>query len=167
MTKAARYLGQGMVYVLFAAVIGYFSDSPAYTHLPADMAVVKLSFGHSGAHTSECRRLSADEIAALPPNMRRPLDCPRGRVPVVVEVTLDGNPLYAASLQPAGLSGDGLSRVYKRFIVPPGPHRIVARLRDTTRADGFDYETVRDIELHPLQNLVIDFRAERGGFIFD
>ncbi|MBT5414797.1 MAG: hypothetical protein HOH66_07665 [Rhodospirillaceae bacterium] len=167
MTRIARYLGQIAVYALFAAVIGYFSNSPAYTHLPADRALIKLSFSHGGAPISECRRLSAEEIAALPPNMRRPLDCPRERVPVVVELTIDGDVLYSASLPPAGLSGDGQSRVYTQFVVPPGPHRVRVRLRDTARTEGFDYEAVRELELRPLQNFVIDFRAERGGFIFE
>lgn len=167
MTRIGRYLGQVAVYVLFAAVIGYFSNSPAYTHLPADRALIKLSFSHGGAPISECRRLSAEEIAALPPNMRRPLDCPRQRVPVFVELAIDGNVLYAASLPPAGLSGDGQSRVYARFVVTPGPHRVRVRLRDTARTEGFDHVAVRDLELRPLQNLAIDFRAARGGFIFE
>ncbi len=116
---------------------------------------------------SECRRLTAEEIAALPENMRRPLDCPRWRLPVIVELELYGATIYSGSLPPTGLAGDGPSKVYERFPVTPGHHQLVARLRDSNRAEGFDYQHTADVDLAPGQNLVIDFRAETGGFIVE
>ena len=163
---AVRYAGQGLVYALLALVLGYLSDSPAYTHFPPDRAQIKLSLAHGAARKGGCRRLSAEEIARLPPNMRRPTECPRERLPVVVEIILDDAVLYRASLPPTGLAGDGPSRAYRRFAVAPGPHRLVARLRDSERDEGFDYERAAWIELAPGQSLAIDFRAETGGFIF-
>ena len=50
------WLGQALLYALFALIIGYFSNSPAYRHLPADQALIKLSFSHQGKLISECRR---------------------------------------------------------------------------------------------------------------
>lgn len=165
MARALRYLGQGAVYLLLALGIGYFSDRPAHTHFPPDMALIKLSFAH-GAQKEECRRRTEEELAALPPNMRRPMVCARERLPVEVELLLDGAPLYRAVLPPTGLAGDGPSRAYERFAVPPGAHELVARLRDSDRAAGFDYERTAVVELAPGQSLAIDFRPEMGGFIF-
>ena len=102
----------------------------------------------------------------LPPNMRRPMDCKRGRMALLIELELDGKILYRDELPPSGLSGDGASTAYRKFPVPAGSHQLVARLRDSRREEGFDYEKVMEIALAPQQNFVIDFRPELGGFLF-
>jgi hypothetical protein len=79
MVKPLGYLGQGAVYLLLGLGIGYFSDRPAHTHSPPDMALIKLSFAH-GAQKEDCRRRTAEELAKLPPNMRRPMVCSRERL---------------------------------------------------------------------------------------
>ena len=164
--KPARITGQTIAYTAFVVFIGYFSFSPAYTHVDPEMALIKLSFSHGGAHRGGCRRLSPEEIAKLPPNMRRPMDCPRERVPVLVELHLDGKLLYRESLAPAGLWGGGQSSTYQRFQVPPGKHHLVARLRDSERDEGFDYESEARVVLDPRQNFVVEFRAGEGEFRF-
>lgn len=166
MAEVLRYVGQGFVYLLLAVGLGYFSDSPAYTHFPPDLALIKLSLTHGGKPKGECRRLTAEEIAALPQNMRRPLDCPRERLPLLVDLTIDGANLYHAWLPPGGWAGDGPSQVYQRFVVEPGSHRITARLRDSAREEGFDYAGEIETTLTPGQNFVIEFRSETGGFTF-
>jgi len=166
MADVTRYLGQAAIYAVSALVLGTFSDRPAYTHFPPDMALIRLAFVLGAARREPCRRLSPEELAELPPNMRRPQACSRARVPVLVELELDGEVLYRASLPPTGLAGDGPSRVYERFAVPPGRHELIARLRDSRRDEGFDYEERVEVELEPEQSLAIAFRAETGGFIF-
>ncbi|RMD70575.1 MAG: hypothetical protein D6819_03930, partial [Gammaproteobacteria bacterium] len=158
-----RWLGQALAYGFFAGLLGYFSTSPAYVHLPPGKALVTLSFSHAAQHRGECRRLTPEEIAALPPNMRRPLDCPRGRLPIFVEMALDGRVIYRASIPPSGLAGDGPAGVYQRFPVEAGRHRIAVRMRDSAREEGFDYEGIFDITLKPRQHFVIDFR--KGRFV--
>jgi hypothetical protein len=56
--------------------------------------------------------------------------------------------------------------VYHRFPVAAGRHEFVARLRDSRRSDGFDYEGSAVLELVPQQNLAIDFQPDAGGFLF-
>ena len=164
MNQALKYVGQGVFYVAIAALIGYFANAPSYSRVPPDHALIKLSFTHGGVHKGECRRRTAEELAKLAPNMRKPMDCPRERLPVTVELDLDGKMVYAGVLPPTGLSGDGPSRTYQRFVVPPGPHRLIGRLRDTVRAEGFDYVMEREVDLAPGQSLSIDFDAVTGGF---
>jgi hypothetical protein len=164
--KPTRIIGQAVAYAAFVAFIGYFSFSPAHTHADPQMAVIKLSFSHGGARKGGCRRFTPEEIAALPPNMRRPMDCPRERVPVLVELHLDGGLLYRESLLPAGLSRGGQSSTFQRFQVPPGEHHLVARLRDSERDEGFDYESEARVVLGPRQNFVIEFNAAEGEFGF-
>ncbi|MCC7045485.1 MAG: hypothetical protein IT562_02115 [Alphaproteobacteria bacterium] len=160
-----RYAGQAVIYGAFGLLIGYFSASPSYTYTPADRGEVKLSFSHGGQKRGGCRQLSAEEIAKLPPNMRVARSCPRERVPLLVEMDVDGKTLYRAILPPSGLSGDGASRAYRRFGLAPGPHRLGLRLRDSDRAEGFDYERAFDVVIEPRQNIVVDFRTEAGGFV--
>jgi hypothetical protein len=166
MASLSKYIGQAIAYVLFAAVTGYFATQPAYTYFAPDKAQIKLSFGHAGDHETECRRLTQEELNQLAPNMRRPLDCPRRRLPVLIELELDGELLYSAELPPSGIAGDGVSTAYKTFAVEPGQHQLVTRLRDSNRTEGFDYEKTSGITLSPQQNFVIDFHPSRGGFLF-
>ena len=164
--KPTRIVYQVVAYLLFAAVVGYFSASPSYTHFDPDMAQIKLNFSHSGQRKSECRRLTPEEIAKLAPNMRRPMDCPRERLPVRVELILNGTVLFSDSLPPSGIARDGKSSAYQRFTVAPGRHHLIARLRDSAREEGFDYEHEAEIQLAPRQNFVVDFKSDSGGFIF-
>jgi len=166
MMRPQYFIGQAILYALFAGGVGYLSTSPVYSPIEPDQAVIKLSFSHVGKRTGECRPMSPQEIAQLPPNMRHTLDCPRGRLPVLVELEMDGELLIRRSLQASGLSHDRASSIYQKVRVPPGHHRLTARLRDSARTEGFDYERSAEITLAPQQNFVVDFHAENGGFVF-
>ena len=166
MSSVLRAFAQIALYAAFGAVVVAFSAFPPYTRIDSDSAVIKLSFSHAGALREPCRTLSAEELAALAANMRSGVDCPRERVPVVVELEIDGERVYRAVLSPSGIAGDGSSSVYERFEVPTGPHRIRVRLRDTVRESGFDHEGAAEVRLAARQSFVIDFRAELGGFRF-
>ena len=160
-----RYLvGQIIAFTLFAIGLGYFSNSPTYTHHDPEMAQIKLSFSHASQHKEECRRLSPEEIAALAPNMRHPMDCPRKRVPVLVEMIVDGNILLRKSYVPTGLAQDGATSAYEKVSVTPGQHNLTIRLRDSNRGEGFDYEDSINISLVPRQQFVIDFRNSSFQF---
>ena len=162
----ARYAGQAIAYAAFIALLGFFATAPAYDPIDPDAAMLKLSFVHVGQRKVECRKLSPDEIAQLPPNMRLTFDCPRERLPVMVELELDGKLLLRRELAASGLSHDRASSIYQKFVVAPGRHFVTARLRDSARTEGFDYTRSTEVELKPRQNFVVDFRAEAGGFIF-
>lgn len=166
MGNAMKYAGQALVYGAIMVMLGYFATQPAYRHFPEGYARITMTFSHGGKHKGGCRRRTAEEIAKLPPNMRRPFDCPRNRLPVYVQLQVDGYTVYEESLKPTGVQSDGPSRAYKGIKVAAGPHKIIARLRDSDRTEGYDYERDADVVLKPSQHLVIKFRAEAGGFVF-
>ena len=166
MRRVLRLLGQSAAYLLLAALIGHFSDSPAYQYFPADRALLRLVVIQGGERVDKCRRLSAAERAKLVRNMRKKFDCPRRRVPITAELSMDGAVLYHASRPPTGLSGDGPSKVYERFAVTPGQHHIEVRLRDSKRSEGYDFVGSADITLRAGQNYVIGFEKDMGGFQF-
>jgi hypothetical protein len=162
-TRTAAWLGQVLLYGLFALAIGVFSHWPTYQHLAPDQALIKVSFTHAGKPVGDCRALTGPELARLPPNMRAPMQCPRERSPVTVEVDIGGVPALRRVAPPAGLSRDGASAVYHRLQVRAGAQRIVVRLNDDVRSAGFTYQREAIVTLVPAQILVIDFDAEKGG----
>ena len=167
MINPLRLAGQAVVYAGFAVLIGYFASAPAYRYFNGRDAVLSVSFSHGAQRKGDCHKRTREELQKLAPNMRKPVSCPRERLPLVVELELDGKPLYTASLPPTGLSKDGPSHLYKKFVIPTGHHTLVARLRDSNRAEGFDYDARFDIDLAPAQNLALDFRRDIGGFVLN
>lgn len=162
-SKPLAWLGQALLYGLFALIIGVFSHWPPYRHLAPDQALIKFSFNHQGKPVSECRVATPQELAKLPPNMRAPLVCPRERSPITVELELDGAQALRHVAQPSGLSHDGASAFYRRLQVAAGSHRLVVRLKDDVRSAGFDYVREASVTLEPAQILVIDFDPGKGG----
>ncbi|MBI3524248.1 MAG: hypothetical protein HY066_06920 [Betaproteobacteria bacterium] len=160
------WVAQGLLYALFALGIATFSSWPHYRQLPAGQALIKLSFTHTGKRVADCVQRTPAELAKLSPNMRAPLQCPRERSPVIVEVDLDGTLAYRHVAEPSGLSRDGASTVYRRLQVPADQHRLAVRLKDNTRSAGFDYNRTETLTLKPGQILVIDFDAEKGQITF-
>jgi hypothetical protein len=163
MLKPLAIAGQVLLYGAFAGFIGVFSSHPVYRHLAADQALLKLSFSHAGQLARECHRRTPEELAKLAPNMRAPLDCPRERSPVTVEVDIGGVPALRRVAAPSGLSRDGASAVYHRLQVAAGAQRIAVRLNDDARQAGFTHQREATVTLAPAQILVIDFDAEQGG----
>lgn len=166
MTRPLPLLGQFVTYAVFAAVLGVFANGPAYAPAPPEKAQIVLSLIHGGKPAGECRDRSAAELAKLAPNMRRKLECPRARVPLLVELNVDGVLLFHESLPPKGFAKDFPSHVHRRFVVEPGKRRIDVRLRDSNRSEGFDYESTVEMTLGPRQSAAIGFRAASGGFLF-
>ena len=163
--SAVRAGAQFVVIAALFAAVAMLSDRPLYRQLPPGHGVVTLTFVHGAGRRGDCRRLTSEEIARLPPNMRRVQDCPRERRPVYVELDVDGRAMYRASLPPTGIAGDGPSRVYQKFVLPEGAHDIAVRMRDTA-GEGFDHQDSRRVALAADQNFVIDFHSETGRFIF-
>lgn len=157
-------LAQVPAYALFAAFIGYFSSAPPYRALAPGAAVVKLSFTHAGERRQECRERTPEELAKLAPNMRAASVCPRERVPVEVEVDVDGARLISTIAPPSGFARDGASTVYHRATLPAGTHHVVARLKDSPGA-AFTHVREADVILKPGGLLVLDFDP-REGWVF-
>lgn len=157
---------QAGLFGVLAVGLGALSVWPAYRALPSDAAVIKLSFSHSADRREACAKLTPEEMARLPINMRMRTDCRRDRWPVYVELWLDGRKAYSHSLPPAGLQHDGPSTIYQRVPVPAGVHHVDVRLRDTGRTDGYDAAAARDIELSAGQSFVVDFDNAGRQFTF-
>ena len=164
MLKPVAIAGQVVLYGAFAAVIGYFATDPKFKQIPDDVAVIKVSFSHLGDR--ECRKRTPEELAKLPPNMRAPMDCPRERSDIKVEVDIDDQNVIRHTLHPTGLYKDGISTMYRRLEVKAGPHKIAVRMQDNMKLEGWRFTKEETVELKPAQNLVIDFHPDKGGLFF-
>ena len=165
-SDARRWLGQGVAYALFAAFIGYFSNSPAYQHLPPDQATIKLSVRHSGQLLGECKQLDSAELANLPATMRAPMDCPRERSPLELVLEVNGATVLHDMVPPRGLHKDGMATSYRRINVPAGAITLRVRMKDHTAQAEFPYTAERTLTLQPAQVLVIDFDSQSRRFKF-
>lgn len=161
-----RILVQCIAYAAFAVLLGLFSVWPGYRLLAEDQAVVSLAFSHAGQRIGECRRLTQEELNELPPNMRKPFECPRERYPIRVELRADGAVLYRETSPPSGLWADGKATVYRRLHIGAGRHELYIGMNDSGGDDHFDYELRAIQEISPAQNLVIDFDELGHKFVF-
>lgn len=166
MLNVLRIVLQAATYAGFAAVVGYLSAAPAYDYADPGNATIKLSLSHAANRVKPCVRLTAEQIAELAPNMRRPEVCERARLPLFVELDIDGETVASIEAAPSGLWNDGPASVYERFEVEPGTHTITARLRDSGRAEGWDHTHSEDVTLVAGRYFTVTFRAETGGFSF-
>ena len=166
MPRAIKLGLQVILYAGFAAFLGWLSATPAYEYAPADRAVVKLSLSHAADRVEPCVRLTPQEIAKLAPNMRVAEQCERERLPLLVELDIDGALVARVEARPSGLWDDGPASIYERFAVAPGRHVLTARLRDSARTDGWDYTLSEAVTLEAGRYFTVTFRAETGGFEF-
>lgn len=161
----SRLLGQAIAYGIFIAVVGVFSVWPGYRLLGAQEAIVSLTFSHAADRIEECRRLTQEELNELPPNMRKPDDCPRERNPVHVELRIDGTLVYSETALPSGMWNDGKANIYRRITVNAGDHELFVGMNNSGSDNGFDFELHQDIKIVPGQNLVITFDDLQKTFL--
>jgi len=164
-SRAAAVSRGVLAWAAFAWLIVALSHAPSIAPVPAGAALLQVSIAHAGARLAPCRRLTAEELARLPPNMRAPEACPRGRSPVRVTVELDGRVLVDETLEPSGLARDGTSTLYRRIPVAAGERRLTVRVIDDLRAPARAYERRARVALSPGQVLSIDFKPARGGIV--
>lgn len=163
--KILSYLFQFVNYAIFMFIVWYFSVNPSYQHTSPDQAIIALSFSHAGQPISECRKRTEEELAKLPPNMRAPMDCPRQRSPIEVELTLDNEVIFHDVFEAKGASGDWGVDVFKEFKVPVGHYSLKMRLKDSVRVDDYNYHFEKEVDIKPLQLLLVDFKTNQGFII--
>lgn len=164
MNTAVRFLLQALNYAVFMAVVWYFSFSPPFRQLEPDQGVITLAFGHAGERREECRTLSPEEMAKLPPNMRIPTDCPRERSPVTVDLRLDGELAIQEVANAPGLFSDQGVSIFRSVKVPAGEHRLAVTMNDNVRVEGPTFTHEEQVSIVPGQLLVVDFDNERKTF---
>jgi hypothetical protein len=163
--KLFRYILQAFNYSVFMALIWYFSNMPPFRQLGEDEAVMTIAFSHVGEIKEPCRKRSAEELMALPPNMRAPMDCTRERSPVRIEAFLDNHPIYVHTAEAPGLFKDSGVNIYHLTKVPAGKHHLQIKMDDSVRKEGFEHAFEQDVMIAPAQILLVDFIAGKGFIV--
>lgn len=159
-----KLLREILAWAAFAAAIGLLSVWPRYRVVDEQDAVITVTFSHAAKRVGECRTLTQEELNKLPPNMRRPSECPRERFPIRVVLRSDDTVLSEDVLLPSGIWSDGKANVYRRIIVPSGQHDLFVGMNDSGGEAGFDYERSASIDIAPGRNVVIRFDTETQQF---
>jgi len=155
-----------LAYVAFAVIVGWLSVWPRFQLIDQGQAMVSLSFSHAGQRIRECRKLTQEELNKLPPNMRKPDDCPRERLPIRVLFSSDGETLFEAIKAPTGLWKDGSSNVYKRLEVEGGSQRLFIGMNESGQSPEFDFSLEQEVDLEPGKHLVVEFDHSQQSFVF-
>jgi hypothetical protein len=159
MDRGVRYLGQALLYAVFFVLLAYLTHMPIHRHLAEGMAVLKIAVRHPGAIVGECTSVSGAGQGMRPSAMQQNTEiCPRERSPLQLELILDGETLYLATVPATGLHKDGISSMYQQFSVPAGSHHLQIRMNDDVTADGYTWQFEQDIELQPAQVVVASFK---------
>lgn len=153
-----------LAWVAFSAVVGLLSVWPRYEVIETERAIVTITFSHAAQRVGECRQLSQEELNKLPPNMRKPSDCPRERFPVRIELRSGDNVLYQDVRLPSGIWSDGKANVYSRVEIEAGVHDLFVGMNDSGGDEGFDFENAATLDVAPGRNVVIRFDPESGQF---
>jgi len=158
MDDTRRYLGQALLYVLFFLPIAWLTHLPVHRHLDEGMAELKIAVRHAGAIVGACTPVNAGTYTSLPGDKQRPEICPRERSPLQLELLMDGETLYRATVSAPGLHEDGVASIYRRFTVPAGSHHLQLRMNDDTTVEGYPWVLEQNIDLKPAQVMVASFK---------
>lgn len=159
-----KLLWEVLAWVTFSVVVGLLSVWPRLEVVETERSIVTVTFSHAAQRVGECRQLTQDELNKLPPNMRKPSDCPRERFPVRIELRSGENVLYQGTLLASGIWSDGKANIYERIEIDSGIHDLFVGMNDSGGSEGFDFENTEQIDVVAGRNVVIRFDPESGQF---
>jgi hypothetical protein len=147
-----------------------------WTASAPDRAVVRIAFRHVAPFEETAgREPSREELERLPRHMR-PQGAERGRTGTrrntQVRVALGERILLTKTYRPSGLRHDGPTFGYEEVAVPPGRHRLEARLADAggnaeeeeagSGERAGQWRVARDLDIRPGQAVLIEFSEDAG-----
>lgn len=160
-----KMLAEISAYAVFALVVGLLSVWPRYQLIDEGRAIVSVVFSHAGERIGECRKISQEELNKLPPNMRKPSECPRERHSVRVELRSGTEVLYSKTLLPSGVWSDGKANIYQRIEIAAGHHELFIGMNDSGGDLAFDFERRTEIDVLSGRNIVIEFDEQTQQFL--
>jgi len=158
--NALSLAGQGLTWLVFAALIGALAQGPEFSPHDAGHALLRVSMAHLSERLEPCRQLSEAERAELPPTRRVSEVCQRGRAPTRLVLLVDGTTLIDRTITPAGLSDDGRSYLMSGFPVEPGRRIIDIRLHDSPRPGEPGQQRRFEVVLEPGRVTLIEIGDE-------
>ncbi len=110
------------------ASVGLVALSDIRYHAEAsEDAIIRLSWRAVSERIEECRIPSEEELAALPPHMRRTEICEGRLAPFQLDVSIDGRSVHSGQIRASGARQDRPTYVFQEFRVSPGRHELKVR----------------------------------------
>ena len=163
------------ILVLMAPVVFVyqFSTSPAFTYHSDDEARLIVSFKKMTDRLTHCteaeRQARIEEAKTRRKHMRRQSNTcgSREKIPLDVEVFLDGKAVFSKRHYPVGFHGDGFIYVYKRFDIPKGKTHLktlVTEYREDGSGASISFE--EDVDFSSREVKVLGIHPEKGNMFF-
>ena len=152
------------VFVTCAAVfaLGALSRVP-YTPADAENGVLRVSWRARGERVTECRRLTPEELEALPLHMRRPEACEGRIAPYRLRVSIDGAVVADTVIRPAGARQDRPIYVLRDIALAPGEYAVdVAFAREGAPAH-LALQAV--VEIRPGEIALVTYDPARNALV--
>ena len=162
--KPLSYLLQAFNYTIFMAIVWYFATAPSIRVINDDESMITLAFGHAGELREPCRKMSSEEMAKLPANMRIDEACPRERSPIHIEMLMDGELLYDKTLLAPGIYNDGGVNIFFSGKIPAGEHNIEIKMEDNVRNEGLDHTFTKTVSIDPTKIILFSY-DQINGFV--
>jgi hypothetical protein len=91
---------------------------------PGDDGALRLAWRYRSQPVERCRAATPEELAKLPPHMRRTTICERGLRSYVLEVSVDGGAAHVDTVRARGARADRPLAVFGQVPVRPGAHAV-------------------------------------------
>ena len=91
---------------------------------PGEDGALRLAWQYRSQPVEKCRAATPEELAKLPPHMRRTTICERGLRPYVLEVAVDGGPAHVDTVRARGARADRPLGVFAQVPLVPGHHAV-------------------------------------------
>jgi coenzyme F420-reducing hydrogenase delta subunit/Pyruvate/2-oxoacid:ferredoxin oxidoreductase delta subunit len=144
-----------LVLFLPALLIWHFSDSPGFSVIDRDESLLLFTMIDKGERLVPCTEPTIEELKA-----QNFTECQRERVPVRVELKVDGVKVLSKVYKPRGIRRDGPSYAYEKIIVAPGIHRVSIQIRDSRKV-RYNHAFNEKVMFHAGKVVIIDFEDQR------
>jgi len=158
----SQLLGQVVFYGVLIGITGYLSVYPETTVHKAGETDLKLVIRQSGRVIGKCEVLTSEQLKKLPPNMQRPMNCPREKSAVKLKLLIDNEIKHQATISPSGIHSDGNLARYEVFTLEAGTRHVYATATSETHEGEF--VEVFDEEVVFNEDKIVVLQLDDQGF---
>ncbi len=158
--RRSRWLIAGLLTLILGALVVGLSETP-YPIVTHEKAELVVSFKHAGRVVEKTLNEVEDQQNLLP-HMRRARAMERIRLPVRLQVFIDGEKIIERSYEPGGLFKDGQSIAIETIVLDEGEHTVRIRLDDSDDPDAWHWEETRTLTFEKNRRRVILFDKLKG-----
>lgn len=155
-----------IVAVVGTAAMVALSQAPYQANPDAD-GILRLSWRYQAPEAIDCRRPTAEELAALPTHMRNPDACVSTPVPYGLTLTIDGVAVLDETLHAAGARQDRPVFVFRELSLPAGEHELevvfASRPEEADVSPPMTLSWAERLTVEPRDIVLIGYDRESGA----